>query len=208
MTLQVRGAEGVLAGVAGTLEARVPAALDDLARPTDDPDYPGLGPLLNALEEPLEGSGHPALYATSDRFRVEPGEYPALLVVPQDTPAVRSLGDDVDGVEMFSFQYRLRIFSFVRSRSYEEVALVRNRLVLGIRVALYRRRQLADGLSVDVPGRGGIYRESYSEAVKARDGRSVGGAWQEISVTSIEGASIPAFGPVNTITVDLERLDP
>lgn len=200
MTLALRGAEGVLASVAAALEARVPTAMDDLARATNDPDYPGLGPVA--------GSEHPTLYATSDRFRVEPGQYPALLVVPQNTPAVRHAGDRDDGPEMWLIQYRLRIFSFVRGQSYEQVALVRNRLVLAIRVAMFRRRQIEDGLVIDAPGRGGVYMESYSEAVKARDGRSYGGAYQEITVTSIEGASIPAYGPVNTITVDLDPLDP
>lgn len=199
MTLHVRGAEGVLAAVKASLVARVPTALDDLAHEPDD-DYPGLGP--------VEGSEHPALYATSDRFRVEPGEYPALLIVPQNTPTVRHAGDSDDGPELWAIQYRLRVFSFVRGRSWEQVALVRNRLVLGIRVAIYRHRQLEPGLSIDTPGRGGIYLESYSEAAKTRDGRSVGGAYQELSVTSIEGASIPAWGPANTIGVDLTRLDP
>lgn len=199
MTLHVRGAEGVLAAVAGTLEARVPVALADLARPADDPTYPGLGP--------VDGLDNPKLYATSDRFRVEPTEYPAVLTVPQSTPQVRSLGDDTDGVELFAFTYRLRIFSFVRGQSYEHAALLRNRLVLGIRVAIYRRRQLEDGLSIDAPGRGGVYLESYSEAVRTRDQRSVAGAFQEISVTSIEGASVPPFGPANTIAVDVHPAD-
>lgn len=195
MTSTILGAETVAAVVADAFRARVPAALADLAQPT------ALGPLAR-LDDPK-------LYATSDRFRLELPEYPAVLVVPQGAGQVIPLDfDDDDGGEVWRFRYTLRTFTFVRGRSYEEVAAYRNRLMAALRVAIFRRWQLTDDIAFVPPADGTQYRESLSEAgVDRRDQRSVAGGYIEHQVDALEGASIPTLGVANTVDATLLPLD-
>lgn len=190
MTAPVRGAEGVGAAVVDSLQARMPAALSDLAA--------SLGP--------LDGLEDPKLYAPTDRFRVLPEEYPAVLVVPQSVPRVTGAAIGDDGDERLVFRYVERIYVFARGQGEETVAGYRNRLMLAVRVVVLRKRQLAAGLSIDSPVDGGVYRESYSATGQARDKRSVAAGWVEISVASVEGASIADLAVANTVATVLHPL--
>lgn len=192
MTGIALGPETVAAVVAAALEARMPTVLADLAA----------GPLGT-----LDGLEVPALYATSDRYRLEPEAYPAVLVVPQNAGTFLPVDDVDDGGEEYRVRYLVRSFMFARGESYEQVAGYRNRLILAGRLALFRRRQLTADVSHVAPGPGVTYRESLSEAVRDRDRRSVAGGYIEHQVDVFEGTSVAPLGTASTIRVDLQPLE-
>lgn len=190
MTALALGPELVAGAVAAGLEARLPVAFDDLT---------------DALGE-LDGLTPPVLYATADRYRLEPEHYPAVLVVPQNAGLFLPVDDGDTGGEEYRVRYLLRSFIFCRGESFEEVAARRNRLMLAARLALFRHRQLTDDIVHVAPGNGVTYRESYSEAVRDRDRRSIAGGYIEHQVDAYEGASVAALGVANTIRVTLSPI--
>lgn len=166
------GVERAVEAVAGRLEVAVPAELALLetvyGRPVQLDDG---GP---DLWRP------PGLYARGNRARIEPDDYPAVLVVPQADSA--QILEPVDGGPTYRIRYVLRVWAFCRFYGYEDVAACRNRLALAIVQGVLRRPRLADGLAFDPTA----WRSSYSDIEAAEDESSHAGWWGEFIVVSDE----------------------
>lgn len=180
------GVELVLARLKARLEAQVPvefALLNDLqGRPV---------PAATPGEDEAVDWRAPQLYAISHRGRLEPDDYPAVMLVPQATRASRVIGME-EGRPVRVVTYSVRLWLLLRFWGFDEVQAARNRLATVIKQALYRQQHLGDGTTLLVDG----WVESYSEAdIDDDDGRSAAGWWVEFPVEQEERITDPELVP-------------
>lgn len=184
------GVEPVVEAVAARLEVAVP---DELARLEQVHGRP--------VPKPHRGEADqwrpPGLYARSDRAVLQPDDYPAVLVVPQNTE-IALVVDIVDGAPVWRVPYRLRIWAFYRYQGAGEVAACRNRLAVAILQALFRSPRLSDRLAVDLSG----WRQSFSDVgVDERDESTHAGWWLEVLVNATETVTLDSVAVGETLSV-------
>lgn len=139
----------------------------------------------------------PGLISGNPQARVEPDDYPAVLVVPQATESV-DVADVVDGAAVFDVPYRIRVWAFCRYFTGPGVVACRDRLGLAIRQSLFRRPRLDDTRHLDL----GSWRESFSDVdVDERDQNTVAGYWLDLLAHQIETVTLDTLANANTITV-------
>jgi hypothetical protein len=186
----MRGPDSAAKLVAGRLEARVPLKITELET--------RLGLTPGSIELPR-------LYASEERPQIELDLWPAIIVVPQ--------GSELRAVEIlnagiaYAVTYRLRVYSFARGQEFAETSTARHRLALAVREVLLERPSLGDpGARIDPS----LYRESYSDVdVDERDGRSIAGAFAEVSLIIEETmASIESIGHPGPLIPEATGLPP
>lgn len=181
------GIDGAVEVVRASLELRVPVALD----------------LLQVAEE-VEGVEKPKLYGGEQRSRIEPNQYPAVLVLPMDTVGAELI-DEYDEGLLWRFTYRLRCWTFARNQSYERTERACRRLALAVREGLFISPTLSEFHTLDR----GYLRESFSGvgAGGSRDSRAVAAAWVEIRVTAEERLSSPDPHRADTVVATVQPID-
>jgi hypothetical protein len=185
----MRGLEGATALVKARLEARMPDKVAEIVTRLgiDPKDLP-----------------RPGLVAAEDRPRLDPGDWPALMVVGLEAPQFRLVAV-LDGAdEEYQVSYRLRVYVWIRASGFEEVERQRARMMLGVREALLEKRTLADaeGARVDPSS----MRESYSDLAVERESRSVGGAYLEFLLVLTETLTVADLA--TAASVDITGLPP
>lgn len=212
--MSMPGMEGATMLLAGVLEARVPGALAQIRadRALEVADLPD-----------------PKLYAATDRSRLEPAQWPAVLVVGQDTTAVRpaapvrSVGDGAGllghtDAEAWTFTYRIRVYVWARNHSpsrkatahspgvdrFERVGLLRDRLAVAVRYALLAQPTLDARARV----RPLSVRESYSDVATDDQKAAIAGAFVACDVDVDEHVSAGSLGQANTIAVGVTPAHP
>lgn len=139
----------------------------------------------------------PALIATPDRPRIEGEEWPALFVVSLGAPRLRRVELDEPGSTVFERAYSLRVYIYVRSQSFEEVADLRDRYVLAVVETLLGRQALGDDRIEETS-----LAQTDSEILPDSIGRSVGGAYVDFEFRLSETLEyVPLGGPVEGIEV-------
>jgi len=168
------------------LQAQLPAELAglelELGRPTpapedDDPDF---------WAPDQWWTGDPdsrGLIAATDRTRLEPEDYPAVLVVPRSTLEAQVVDLSLGRVERI-VPYVVRTFVFVRHWGDEEVAAARDRLALAVEQAYLRQLRLSPAAAFRA---GDGWASSYSEVgVNPEDQRSYAGWYLDTIVDQAE----------------------
>lgn len=139
----------------------------------------------------------PALIATPDRPRIEGEEWPALFVVGLGAPRLRRVELDEPGSTVYERSYSLRVYVYVREQSFEAVADLRDRYVLGLVETLLGRQALGDDRIEET-----TLSQTDSEILPDSIGRSVGGAYVDFELRLVETLDfVPLAGPVGTIEV-------
>lgn len=138
----------------------------------------------------------PNLISVAERSRIEPDEFPAVLIVGQTTRSRGSQGykrtfdPNTQAVEI-TREYRLRVYSTVRAEGYEETSIDRDRLSRMVWLALIRRPGvIAENARINVED----WQESFS-AVSARDGRTMAGSYLEVGVITNEAVRVDPTAP-------------
>lgn len=182
----MRGMRAAKAAVAARLEARVPGLLGELA--ADEALAIGDGDGQVAL---------PKLYATHEAPQLTLDQWPAIVVVGQETTGLRpvdTIDTDTELAEVWEGTYLLRLFTFARAQTFAQVSADRDRLVLAVRQVLLERPSLDDALGARiVPG---SIRESYSDVMPDELGRSVAAAFLEVSLDLTETIARPRLATV------------
>ncbi len=189
-TLEGGGVEAAVDAVVVHLEGAVPTHLD----------------AIEAARGPVVEEVVPRLVAHSDRSRLEPEDYPALLVVPQEERDLRRV-DIVDTGAVYEARYRLRIFGFVRgpARHWDATAQAQRRLASAVRLAWITRQDFLPDYRFELAG----FRLSYSElagAGQGRDQRSFGAFYADGIVVATERSSRPTSLAPSTTEVTSELL--
>lgn len=145
----------------------------------------------------------PRFYAVEERARLEPDQYPAVIVVPQGTDSFRPAEPGDDGRPRWRVGYKLRVFMFARGSSYPEASAGRFRLVIAGRSALIRRPRLSDDARLDV----GSWSEAYSDVeASCKDGSTFAGAYLEVVALVDEVLEDPPIGDADAIGATVEPL--
>lgn len=181
------GIDGAVEATRASLEVRVPTMLG----------------LLQGAEE-VPGVEVPKLYGGEQRARIEPNQYPAVLVLPMDTVGVEAIDEDDEGL-LWRFTYRLRCWTFARNQSYERTERACRRLALAVREGLFVAPTLTEFHTLDRT----YLRESFSGvgAGGARDTRAVAAAWVEVRVAAEERLSSLAPHLADTVVATVQPID-
>lgn len=192
----MRGVDDALGVLAGFLEARMPAKVDELAARLELPAVGhGPNPELGSLPAP-------AFYSTAPVTELELDKWPAVLVLPFSTPRVVGDGQDDEGRDRYVVRYLLRVVVLARGQTFDDVAHRLRRLALGVRELVLAERSLGDA-GVAVPTEG--MNESWSEVEDAGVAGSTAGMYLELNVDVDELVApiAPAYAgpPPNVVTV-------
>ena len=177
----MRGIEDAAVAVAARVRAAMPAKLAELRGRYEDPQLPDL-----------------VTVATFDQAHLSMDKWPAVLIVPGTTVAMRRT--DTDGVdEVWEVRYRLRAFSYVRGQHEDRTAQVRYRHALALREVLMTSRRF-EGMTILAD----TIRESYSDVETAPEGAgTVAAAYLEFEMTAAETLRRGSIaGTVGAATVD------
>lgn len=182
------------------------------------------GPIEGLPLEPEPGSHQlgliPTLYALEGRSRIEADHYPAVLLVPQDTPQVVPVDAEV-AAETFRTDYVVRTWVLVRAHDHETAGAGRSRLAAGVAEAFHRAPRLRAGVGAptaldaltwssswpDDEVTAAVLnprtlRASWSDVVTDEtDQRSVAGVWLQWTVQAMESTATP---PLSDPDADLE----
>jgi hypothetical protein len=139
----------------------------------------------------------PKLIAVGDRSRLEPQEWPAVLIVLQRMGGSRLAEVLDDGTKVFAHRYVLRTYGFAHSQDWDAAALGAMRLLF------LAAPRLDDDHVVDVTS----LAESYAEVGSVRGtGRSVSRAHLELAVDALEPLSPSVAGRADTIQIVVSPL--
>jgi hypothetical protein len=145
----------------------------------------------------------PKLIAVGDRSRLEPQEWPAVLIVLQRMGGSRLAEVLDDGTKVFAHRYVLRTYGFAHSQDWDAAALGANRLTVAMRLLFLAAPRLDDDHVVDVTS----LAESYAEVGSVRGtGRSVSRAHLELAVDALEPLSPSVAGRADTIQIVVSPL--
>lgn len=183
-------------GLAATL-----AELDDAngsieGVPLVDTDPPTAGfALLPRLVEPYP------------RARLELDHYPAVLLVPQDSPrrVPRPPEAAAAGGLVYTVRHRVRVFSFVRGPDHRATGQARDRFDLAIDECFHRAPRLSDACRLDPTATVG----SKSDVdVDETDQASVAGAFLDLAVDLDDVAAWPTLGEADTVALEVHPPHP
>jgi len=134
-----------------------------------------------------------------DDHRIPMNKWPAIMVVPQDTPKMTMAG--TNGVEeKWTPRYVMRAFVWVRGSDQLNVALNRYRITLALREVLLASR-VFDQFELDVT----TFRESFSDVMDVKNEGTIAGAWIQFDMTSEETLTTgTALGTVATADVNTD----
>jgi len=138
-----------------------------------------------------------------DDHRIPMQKWPAIMVVPQDTPKMTMAG--TNGVEeKWSTRYVMRAFVWVRGADKLNVAINRYRITLALREVLLASRRFGD-FELDVT----TFRESFSDVMDIKNEGTIAGAWIQFDMTSEETLTTgTALGTVTTTDVNTGVIPP
>lgn len=174
----MRGLEGASELLAGFFRERLPGKVDELVArlgvPTNPDEDDALYPPRPATEDDPDGGYFPG------PRRLEPEDYPAVMLDPVATVGVRLVDNGIDDVaDSYLVRYRLRVFVLVRGETYADTHNRRARLTLAARELILSRRSFDDPAGRYVEG---TLVESYSDVEPDENGRTFAGAYLELEL--------------------------
>lgn len=155
----------------------------------------------------------PQTYSDTHDPLLQPGDYPAVLTLPQSIETVE-VAEQVDGGTALIVPYRIRILELVRQPTADDAVRARNRLVTATVQALLERPSLRTDAEVDA-GTPALrhwvptgWRASFSDVgVDENDTDNYAGAFLDVTVNSYEAATPPPLGVVETVELEVDIID-
>lgn len=185
---------------------------------------PTLPRRLRIIEDRLELEAgtiaDPARVFTEEHGPIAIEDWPSVYVLPQRLERMDLVDVRDDGTEVYACRYLVRVLLWVRGDSYATTELIRQRYVLATREALLERRQLRAAPAYGSPEWGqligsiavdpGSIREDYGPLLTDEAGRTIAGAFLDVTVHNAETMAKTGdpLGEVERVAVDTATLPP
>lgn len=190
----MEGFEGALDAVLDHVEANIRPKLTELRSRLGEQ-----GPLTHRVLP------DPQLFTTENRAQIPLSKYPAIMAIGRARGGFKDIDRTRRGI-IYAVRYRLRLYTWVRSRGFAAATLVRNRYSLALSELLLEKPSLSTGNGYVMPE---TFDERPAESVRDKQGRSIAATFLEFDVTIEELVGRPvAHEPPLTAEIEVQPAHP